>query len=122
MSPTQCPYCAAALPPTDVQPRLCGACRRELPSGIQTEPSPQPEGSPAQASPSASSSAIQPSEERRPSREMNEDLPNLRKGGDWSGVRAGLGLLVFGTVIQLASQVLSVVPLLAGANPEMQQK
>jgi hypothetical protein len=48
--------------------------------------------------------------EPRPWRPLDEDAPDSRQAGDWSGVHAGLGLLIAGLVVYLLCQFAGMVP------------
>jgi hypothetical protein len=114
MSSLPCPLCGAELTPAALQEGHCGACRGELPSGIQAESGPRP--SPIQVVADPVQRASPP-----PGREPDAILPSIRKGGDWSGVHAGLGLLVVGLILYVACQVIEVLPHLMAVPRDFQE-
>src|ERR1700730_8330401 len=97
MSATRCPYCETALTPAERQGKRCPACRHELPSPIQAEPSPWASGGSLHA-------------------QQGQELGGLvmgpvgtKKPDDWAGVRTGLGLWITGMIITLICQFVGLI-------------
>jgi len=108
MATTTCPSCGAPLNEDEVHEGRCGVCLEKLPSRIRTRPIFQDEDE------------AEPASERRRLREWDEDYPDIRKGGHWSGVHAGLGLLNVGLIINLILQGVGILPNILLQMPQMQ--
>ncbi len=107
MATMTCPSCGAPLTRDEAHDGRCGVCLERLPSPIRSRPLFRDEDE------------TEPAEERRRWREPDDAYLDVRKGGDWSRVRAGLGVLIWGTVGNLVTQGLSIIPNVMQLYPQL---